>query len=39
VLAALYVAGFAAVGAIAWSGADFYRTPLLERAHHEGYWQ
>ena len=38
-LAALYVAGFAAVGAIAWSGADFYRTPLLERAHHEGYWQ
>jgi hypothetical protein len=20
------------------AGADFYRTPLLERAHHEGYW-
>ena len=20
-------------------GVDFYRTPLLERAHHEGYWQ
>lgn len=20
-------------------GADYYRTPLLERAHHEGYWR
>ena len=38
-LAVLYVAGFAAVGAIAWNGAGFYRTPLLERAHHEGFWQ
>jgi hypothetical protein len=24
---------------LALRGADFYRTPLLERAHHEGYWQ
>jgi hypothetical protein len=38
VLALLYLAGFAAVGTIAWNGAGFYRTPLLERAHHEGFW-
>jgi hypothetical protein len=38
VLAALYLAGFAAIALIASSGSDFYRTPLLERAHHEGYW-
>jgi hypothetical protein len=25
--------------AVLAAGADFYRTPLLERAHHEGYWQ
>ena len=35
----LYALGFAVVGWLAWKGADFYRTPLLERAHHEGYWQ
>jgi hypothetical protein len=35
---ALYAVGFAAVGYLAWRGADFYRTPILERAHHEGYW-
>jgi hypothetical protein len=29
----------AAVLALLAAGADFYRTPLLERAHHEGYWQ
>ena len=38
-LALLYVAGFAGVLLLASSGADFYRTPLLERAHHEGYWR
>jgi hypothetical protein len=35
---AAYLSGFAVVGAILASGLDFYRTPLLERAHHEGYW-
>ena len=25
--------------AVLVAGTDFYRTPLLERAHHEGYWQ
>lgn len=25
--------------AVLAAGADFYRTPLLERAHHDGYWQ
>ena len=35
----LYAAGFAVVLAIAAHGADFYRTPLVERARHEGYWQ
>ena len=25
--------------AVLAAGADFYRTPILERAHHEGYWQ
>jgi hypothetical protein len=29
----------AAVLAMLTAGADFYRTPLLERAHHDGYWQ
>jgi hypothetical protein len=29
----------AAVLAVLVAGADFYRTPLLERAHHDGYWQ
>jgi hypothetical protein len=28
----------AAVLALLVAGADFYRTPLLERAHHDGYW-
>jgi hypothetical protein len=35
---AVYVIGFLAVGAIFVSGLGYYRTPLLERAHHEGYW-
>jgi len=34
----LYLLGFAAVLALFAAGGDFYRTPLLERAHHEGYW-
>ena len=38
VWAVAYVVGFAAVGLIFLSGVDYYRTPLLERAHHEGYW-
>ena len=36
--AVTYIAGFAVIGAILASGADYYRTPLLERARHEGYW-
>ncbi len=39
VLAGLYLAGFVVLAAIALRGSDFYRTPLVERAHHEGYWQ
>jgi hypothetical protein len=35
----LYVAAAALVLVALASGLDFYRTPLLERAHHEGYWQ
>jgi hypothetical protein len=35
----IYVASFAAVVVIFALGFDFYRTPLLERAHHPGYWQ
>ncbi|HEY7511728.1 MAG TPA: hypothetical protein VIG50_15830 [Vicinamibacteria bacterium] len=37
-LAACYFLSFAAIGWLLWQGFDFYRTPLLERAHHEGYW-
>ena len=39
VLISLYLLGFAAVLAVLAAGADFYRTPLLERARHDGYWQ
>jgi hypothetical protein len=35
----LYLLTAAAVLALLAGGADFYRTPLLERAHHDGYWQ
>jgi hypothetical protein len=35
----VYLISAAAVLAVLSAGADFYRTPLLERAHHEGYWQ
>jgi hypothetical protein len=34
----LYVAAAALVLVTFARGLDFYRTPLLERAHHEGYW-
>jgi hypothetical protein len=34
-----YLVSAAAVLAVLAAGADYYRTPLLERAHHEGYWQ
>ena len=35
----LYLLTAVAVLALLAAGADFYRTPLLERAHHDGYWQ
>jgi hypothetical protein len=35
----VYLISAAALLAVLSAGADFYRTPLLERAHHEGYWQ
>ncbi len=38
-LIAAYVLSFAAVGVLFARGADFYRTPLAERAHHPDYWQ
>ncbi len=38
-LVTAYVLSFAFVAAIFASGFDFYRTPLIERAHHPGYWQ
>lgn len=37
-LIAAYVISFAVILAFLAQGLDFYRTPLLERAHHEGYW-
>ncbi len=35
----VYLVSGVAVLAVLAAGADFYRAPLLERAHHEGYWQ
>jgi len=35
----LYAGSFIVVLLLFARGFDFYRTPLLERAHHEGYWQ
>jgi hypothetical protein len=35
----VYLLAAAAVLAVLAAGADFYRTPILERAHHGGYWQ
>ena len=37
-LSILYVAAAALVLVAFARGFDFYRTPLLERAHHDGYW-
>jgi hypothetical protein len=34
----VYVVGFATVSLVFASGLEYYRTPLVERAHHEGYW-
>ncbi len=34
-----YLVSGVVVLAVLAAGAAFYRTPLLERAHHEGYWQ
>jgi hypothetical protein len=36
---ASYLLSFAAIAFLYVQGADFYRTPLAERAHHAGYWQ
>jgi hypothetical protein len=38
-LVALHLLSAAALLALLVSEADFYRTPLLERAHHDGYWE
>lgn len=38
-LALLYVCGLGAALAFLWSGHAFYATPLVERAHHDGYWR
>jgi hypothetical protein len=38
ILVACYVLALAGVAAVFVLGADFYRTPLLERGHHPGYW-
>jgi hypothetical protein len=38
-LIVLHLLSAAAVLAVLIAGADYYRTPLLERAHHDGYWQ
>jgi hypothetical protein len=35
----LYALSFGVVLVLFSRGLDFYRTPLLERAHHAGYWQ
>lgn len=35
----IYVASFGVLVVLFVLGLDFYRTPLLERAHHPGYWQ
>jgi hypothetical protein len=35
----LYAASFGVVLLLFARGLDFYRTPLIERAHHAGYWE
>lgn len=37
-LIAAYLLSAAAILFVLAQGFDFYRTPLLERAHHDGYW-
>ena len=34
----LYLLSGVALAALLAAGGSFYRTPLLERAHHDGYW-
>jgi hypothetical protein len=38
-LIVLYALSTIALLSLLAGGADFYRTPVLERAHHDGYWQ
>jgi hypothetical protein len=38
-LIVLYALSTVALLSLLAGGADFYRTPILERAHHDGYWQ
>lgn len=38
-LATVYLLAAVLLVATLLGGLDFYRTPLLERAHHQGYWQ
>jgi hypothetical protein len=38
ILRACYLLAFAAVGWLLFQGSSYYLTPLLERAHHPGYW-
>lgn len=38
VLGILYAAAFAAMGHYLYEGWSYYRTPLLERPHHEQFW-
>jgi hypothetical protein len=33
-----YIVSLAAILGVFAQGLDFYRTPVLERAHHDGYW-
>jgi hypothetical protein len=38
-LPAVYALSLAVVGVLFAQGFDFYRTPVLERAHHDAYWR
>ena len=38
ILVVCYVLAFAGVATLFFLGVDFYRTPLLQRGHHPGYW-
>jgi hypothetical protein len=39
ILALLYLATLAALGALAWRGREYYALPLAERPRHELHWQ